>query len=324
MDIKQKDRLTARIAGISRLRIDRDGPGVRTLVLLSGCPLDCKYCFNKEQRSFDGGTQFTPEELLEKVKIDHLYFVASSGGVTFGGGEPALQSAFIERFREICPKEWTIAIETSLNVPREHIVRLSSIVDYWFVDVKEMNGDIYRRYTGMSNGRVLENLKLFAGMGIQDKMVVRVPWIPGYNTKEEAESSAGRLDKMGLKTELFSYLPDILWNKHPEWRPLMGVYDQLATPERYEMEVDNYRLTTRGPVCHNEKCELFRKIRLMTCFRNGIPYDEKDCPFEDPECKGTCPACDGQLKRIIQILEDREKAGEPVSYEGLKELYNNK
>ena len=86
----------APIIGIERHRIGRDGDGVTTLVAFHGCPLKCRYCLNPQ--CHDRNRQWkeiTPQQLLETVAIDNLYFLATGGGITFGGGEPAMRSEFI-------------------------------------------------------------------------------------------------------------------------------------------------------------------------------------------------------------------------------------
>ena len=94
--------INAKIFGLSRHRLTTDGEGVTTLVAFSGCPLRCKYCLNKASWDMANGRDYTPETLFEEVKIDQLYFLATHGGVTFGGGEPLLQVEFIKAFRELC------------------------------------------------------------------------------------------------------------------------------------------------------------------------------------------------------------------------------
>ena len=104
---------TAALIGISRHRLTTDGEGVTTLVAFHGCPLRCKYCLNPQSFAQEGvWKQYDCEQLYEEVKIDELYFLATHGGVTFGGGEPALQSNFISEFRRLCGTGWKITIET--------------------------------------------------------------------------------------------------------------------------------------------------------------------------------------------------------------------
>ena len=104
----------------------------------------------------DGGWEsYDCNQLYEEVRKDELYFLASCGGVTFGGGEPLLQSEFIRQFRQLCGPEWRITVETSLNVPQQNVEELISIIDNYIVDIKDMNNNIYQRYTGKNNENVL-------------------------------------------------------------------------------------------------------------------------------------------------------------------------
>ena len=102
------------LLGIARHRMGTDGEGVTTLAAGAGCPLHCEWCINKKLLREAPAEEVTPEELLERVRTDHLYFCATGGGITFGGGEALLHADFIREFREICPPEWKITAETSL------------------------------------------------------------------------------------------------------------------------------------------------------------------------------------------------------------------
>ena len=202
----EKDIVLSKITGISRLRVESDGPGIRTLIPLSGCPLHCRFCLNKPFQAEKMGKWYTPEGLYEEVRIDNLYFMASSGGVTFGGGEPALHSEFIRRFRDICSSSWSVMIQTSLNVHKEHIKRLIGIIDHWYIDIKDMNPATYKSYTGKSNTLVLLNLRYLIQQGEAEKITIRVPHIPQYNTCQDVKKSIEQLHSMGLKTEEFNYV----------------------------------------------------------------------------------------------------------------------
>ena len=91
--------LIGRMIGISRHRLAIDGEGVTTLVAFHGCPLRCKYCLNPHSLSKDTQCiERSVEKLIDEVRIDQLYFLATGGGITFGGGEPLLNSAYIKEF----------------------------------------------------------------------------------------------------------------------------------------------------------------------------------------------------------------------------------
>ena len=190
---------TAKIFGISRHRLTTDGDGVTTLVAFNGCPLRCKYCLNKASWEEGRGRVYTPELLFEEVKIDQLYFLATKGGITFGGGEPLLQVEFIKEFRALCGSQWQIVAETSLNVPFENIQTLDSILDGYIIDIKDMNPEIYQAYTGKDNALVMSNLEWLLKQGRADCIKVRVPHVPDFNTDEDVLQSMEQLKKMGVK-----------------------------------------------------------------------------------------------------------------------------
>ena len=191
----------------SRLRMGTDGIGVTTLVSGAGCPLSCRWCINKKLLREAPAKPVTAAELLEQVKIDDLYFRATGGGITFGGGESLLHAAFIRRFREICPEEWRIRVETSLAVPAEQVETVLEAVDEFIVDCKSMDPKIYRRYTGKDSSMMRENLQILLDAAGPERITVRVPLIPEYNTKEDQAHSAEILRSMGFtKLDLFDYV----------------------------------------------------------------------------------------------------------------------
>ncbi|MGP1559863.1 MAG: radical SAM protein, partial [Prevotella intermedia] len=145
----------APIIGINRHRLTTDGEGVTTLVAFHGCPLHCKYCLNPQCLSPDGVLRtITPNELYSEVEIDDLYFMATGGGICFGGGEPLLHSKFIVEFAKIMNPEWNIVLETSLNVPLKQLEMVAPLVKEFVVDVKDMDEQTYKAYTTQGNALV--------------------------------------------------------------------------------------------------------------------------------------------------------------------------
>ena len=195
------------LLGLSRLRMGTDGEGVTTLVAGGGCPLRCRWCINQRLLREAPAESVTAPELLERVYPDDLYFRASGGGVTFGGGEALLHAAFIRRFRELCPAPWRLCAETSLAVPRALAALAAEAVDGFLVDCKDMDPEIYRRYTGGDSARMEENLRFLLETVGPERVLVRVPRIPGYNTAEDQARSAAKLRAMGVtRLELFDYV----------------------------------------------------------------------------------------------------------------------
>ena len=207
-DIKDKK---IAIFGISRLRMGTDGKGITTLVAMMGCPLKCRYCLNDRCHYDVGGNGdgsdghtltpgihwITPLELYEMVKMDNIYFQTTGGGICFGGGEPTTQHAFITAFIPLCPSHWRFTIESSLCCTTDAIEALAPHIDEWIVDVKDMNSYIYREYTSAEpvvKERLAELMKLVP----EEKIRVKVPLIPDFNTDTDVERSVDELRAMGL------------------------------------------------------------------------------------------------------------------------------
>ncbi|MDE6135287.1 MAG: radical SAM protein [Muribaculaceae bacterium] len=197
----------AKIIGIARHRLSTDGDGVTTLVAFHSCPLRCRYCLNPQSLGDDGRfREYSPEELYDKIRIDELYFIATNGGVTFGGGEPCLRPQFIREFRELCGSAWQINLETSLNVPNANIEALLPVANTMIIDIKDINPDIYRKYTGQANDLVLSNLRRIADAGRQQDCIIRIPLIKDYNSNTDREASRKTLEALGFtRFDLFTY-----------------------------------------------------------------------------------------------------------------------
>lgn len=195
------------IFGISRHRMGVDGKGVTTLVTFMGCPLKCRYCLNdkchediyeEDGRTLRRGIQMlTPQQLYDIVRQDNIYFQASGGGICFGGGEPTMQELFIIKFAKLCPKNWKITLETSLDCSFNTIKALAPYVDEWIVDIKSMNADIYYRYTG-KNSAVHQHLECAKRLLPLDKVTIKVPHIPDFTTEEDVRESIRELGEMGF------------------------------------------------------------------------------------------------------------------------------
>lgn len=199
--------LTAPIVAYARHRMLVDGEGVTTLVCFQGCPLRCHWCLNPFTLYPNiKGQMLTPQALYEKVRIDELYFLATGGGITFGGGEPLLYSDFLQEFRKLCGPDWHLCAETSLNVPFENVSNAAKAIDHFYIDCKDTDPDIYRRYTGQDNQRMLSNLRQLLEITGPEHITVRIPLIPEFNTREDQIRSQKLLQAMGVVNfDLFTY-----------------------------------------------------------------------------------------------------------------------
>ena len=200
----------ARISAISRLRMGTDGHGVTALVVFHGCPLRCQYCINRfTLENPEKARLMTPADVLDILRKDELYYVATGGGVTLGGGEPLLRYQFIRELMELGAGRWHTTVETSLNVSTYNLSVLLPYIDEYFVDIKDMNPDIYQKYTGHNNGLVLKNLQWLVKHGKADSITVRIPDIDGFNSEEDRTASRRMLQDMGItKFDCFKYITE--------------------------------------------------------------------------------------------------------------------
>ena len=201
------EQTTFPLIGIARHRMGIDGSGITTLVAGAGCPLQCKWCINQKLLQEAPVRHVTAQQLLELVKKDDLYYRATGGGITFGGGESLLHADFIRAFRQICPSEWRISVETSLCVPETLVAAAADAADAFIVDCKDMNAEIYKRYTGGDPSLMMNNLRYLLERTGPEHILVRVPLIPEYNTETDQEVSRKILLEMGVKNlDLFKYV----------------------------------------------------------------------------------------------------------------------
>lgn len=262
--------------GIKRHRLLTDGHGVTTLVAFHGCPLSCKYCLNPQCKTSDGIWQYlTPLQLYNRVKIDDIYFQATGGGVVFGGGEPLMESEFILSFSDLCKDDrWTISVETSLNVDPSVLCDMSPIIDEFIVDIKDMNPKTYISYTGKSNDNVIANLRWLVCHGLENKVLIRVPFIEKYNTMEDIENSIDSLHNMGFKR-----------------------FDRI----RYWKDVKEKRSEYTEGDAGKAVCDVLKSIRMLVAVSNDINYTPAICSHVG-NCLGACPKCEEELCYISKEL----------------------
>lgn len=197
------------VSRISRLRINTEGNGISTLIGCMGCPLRCAYCINPF--TWDDSLKhkkYSIDELYDEVKLDNLYFLATGGGLVFGGGEPLLYSDFIKEFiKKYAVTGWKFTLETSLSVKKESLENIICDIDYFIVDTKDMDKTRYELYTKGNYDLFLSNLKYLLETVGADKIRVRVPKIPKLNTYADVRSNYEILKNMGFsEIEIFDYI----------------------------------------------------------------------------------------------------------------------
>lgn len=138
-----------------------DGPGIRFVIFMQGCPLKCKYCHNRDTWEIGKGTNYTVDEVIEKVLRSKPYFEASNGGITVSGGEPLLQAKFIlELFKKLKKYNIHTAIDTAGSLPlTDTIKEVLKYTDLVLLDIKHINNEKNIELTGHPNTHNFEFAK---------------------------------------------------------------------------------------------------------------------------------------------------------------------
>lgn len=146
-----------------------DGPGIRSVVFLQGCPLRCIYCHNPDAQAFEGGTLYSAKDLVSKLTRYKNYY-GNKGGVTLSGGEPLFQAEFAkELFTLLKEKNIGTCIDTSGYFPKgceDDIRALLSVTDLVILDIKHYSDEPYKEITGKSFERFNSFRTLLCEMGV--------------------------------------------------------------------------------------------------------------------------------------------------------------
>lgn len=168
-----------------------DGPGIRSVIFLQGCPLRCQYCHNPDTWCVSGGEEYTPEQIAQKVLRYKNYF-GDKGGVTVSGGEPLLQIDFVFELFTLLKKQGihtcidTSGItfnENSLESVEKH-KKLLAVTDLFMVDIKHIDEENCKKLTGHSNKNTLAFAKFLSDNGA--KMWIRQVLVPNITDNEQS------------------------------------------------------------------------------------------------------------------------------------------
>ena len=204
-----------RIFDIQRYSI-HDGTGIRTIVFLKGCVLRCKWCCNPESQEYSIqemmvagkkktiGRDVTVAEVMETVVKDRSYYAKSGGGLTLSGGESLCQPEFArDLLRAAKASGINTAMESMGCAKWEVIESILPYLDHYLMDIKHINGEKHKQFTGKSNELMLENARKIAASG-QTKLSIRVPVIPTFNdTPDEIKAIATFADKLPGVDEIY-------------------------------------------------------------------------------------------------------------------------
>lgn len=185
-----------RIFDIQKYSI-HDGPGIRTIVFLKGCPLRCRWCCNPESQEREiqtmivggkpkiMGRDVTVEEVMEEVLKDRFYFRRSGGGLTLSGGESLMQMDFASALLQAAKEAGTNTAMESTGLAKFSQIekKILPYLDTFLMDIKHTDSEKHRYFTGVPNELILENARKIASAG--QNLVIRVPVIPSFNATPE-------------------------------------------------------------------------------------------------------------------------------------------
>jgi pyruvate formate lyase activating enzyme len=179
---------TGRVFDIKRFST-HDGPGIRSTVFFTGCPLRCAWCHNPEAfalhplRDAPNVREHTVAELIRELERDVPYYDRSGGGVTLSGGEPLVQAPFVMDLLRACRKrELHSALDTCGMVDPAALSAAAGLTDLILYDLKLIDPAAHAEWTGADNRRILENLRLLETLDVP--VWIRLPIIPGASDSD--------------------------------------------------------------------------------------------------------------------------------------------
>ena len=183
-----------------------DGPGLRLVVFLQGCPFRCLYCANPDTIPFDGGTPTETEEVV-RMAVNQKPFFGRRGGVTFSGGEPTIQAQGLIPLVDDLHKEGiNVCIDTNGGVWNPAVEQLLDKVDLVLLDVKQINPERHESLTGRSNSQTLKTAQWLEEHG--KPFWLRYVLVPGISDFEEDIRALGehfKSYKMIQRVEILPY-----------------------------------------------------------------------------------------------------------------------
>lgn len=203
-----------------------DGPGIRTTVFFKGCPLRCKWCHNPESQqrqietmtvkrklgdnTFDDqktvGYPIESDDLVEQLERDFVFYDESGGGVTFSGGEPLMQPEFLLECLKSCKdKNMQTCVDTAGAIRTSFLDEIIQHTDIFLYDIKTADKQLFELCIGKGFDIVIENLKTVADKA--ERVIIRIPVIPGINYDENSINKIIELIKQFPKINEVSLLP---------------------------------------------------------------------------------------------------------------------
>ena len=188
-----------------------DGPGIRFVVFMQGCPLRCKYCHNPDSWKVGAGEERSVYDLVSEI-VRYKNYYGQKGGVTVSGGEPLLQIDFVtELLKEVKSRGINTAVDTSgftFNISDSESVKkheiLDEFVDLYLLDIKHIDDKLHKSLTGVHNQNTLNYAKWLSSRG--KRIWIRHVLVPGLTDDDESLSKLSEFIKT-INVEKIEVLP---------------------------------------------------------------------------------------------------------------------
>lgn len=182
-----------------------DGPGLRLVVFLQGCPFRCLYCANPDTIETQGG-KLTPVHEIVQMAESQKPFFGKRGGITFSGGEPTMQAkALLPLFDELKSHNIHICLDSNGGIWNKHVEQLLEKTDLVLLDVKQINAERHKTLTGRSNEQTLLTAEWLETH--KRPFWLRYVLVPGYSDDEKDIRQLGEHFKQYTMIERVEILP---------------------------------------------------------------------------------------------------------------------
>ncbi len=223
-----------------------DGPGVRYVLFLQGCPLHCLYCHNPDSIPARKGKTASVSEVLQDIR--HYKNFIKDGGVTLSGGEPMLQPDFTIALLEACREEGLhTAVDTSGFAPKSVQERIADAADLILLDIKSIDTEVCRKITGHGNARALAMLD-YCELSCKPVWIRHVV-VPGLTLDTEMLTALAEHIRHYKCVECVELLPFHKMGEH-KWEKGTYTLENTPVPTVQEMAQVRRIFTERGLKVH--------------------------------------------------------------------------
>ncbi|MFE5324354.1 pyruvate formate-lyase-activating protein [Paenibacillus sp. NPDC056579] len=213
-----------------------DGPGIRFVLFMQGCALQCMYCHNPDTWDPSKGRVVEVQDIIGEMEPYLEYYRRSGGGITVTGGEPTLQAPFLAALFKEIKRRWGLhtALDSSGFCDTEHVRELMDVTDLVLLDLKQIDCIKHEALTSQPNGRILHFAKWLSDIG--KPVWIRHVLVPGITDgREDLEALGAFIGSLG-NVKKFELLPYHRMGVY-KWQELKRAYPLDGVPEPTDREV---------------------------------------------------------------------------------------